>query len=633
MEVDFEPLIKLVRKQEVSLFIGAGFSLKAGAPSCGKIVEVLKENLKEEDCQLNGDQLDYVADEFQKCYGRDELIKCIKPYFDFEPADISDHKKLAQIPHFQTIFTTNYDTLLEQVYSSDKCDVIVEEKDCITTTKPVRIYKIHGDFSVPNRMILTKTDYFEYFNQNKNQPIWNVVKSDFLNKHILFIGYSLNDYNIERVIQDLRNYVGGDGKEMFLIAPNFKSREVERLKRLNVTYYDCEADRFLDALLNSLKENIVDDYRKKWVEECVYTEFLSRNGVGSVIKPGEKKNEVLQLTSVDGTPLKQSFHFTYNGDKKKLFEFEDNDDGKIPINTIYSKEISDFSFNVNGLRFLGMERLACISIKPEEKDLNVSIGVLSDSFILKTKCKSYLLSQNQILFDFYECPILMFRMTVKKLDTEDLFSKGTFHFELKKNYTNNDDAIKWVKFFILLCERKEMHLKGDLDFAFVANCDDKMLKALKKCRLYYENIKRIEEISCECFPNYEQFSDENYRFSEIVLNSLIGKTIKRKNSIKEIPFKAIKDDEQLKRLNELYNKNTFFPVYLVKKMDDFKFNGLTYSLFMKRRFENCLLMKRNELNNNKCLYYLAINGKETIIQWCNGASVDYNNEGIWIVSN
>ena len=41
MKEDFSDVIDLIRKEEVVLFVGAGFSLKAGAPSVKKTVECL----------------------------------------------------------------------------------------------------------------------------------------------------------------------------------------------------------------------------------------------------------------------------------------------------------------------------------------------------------------------------------------------------------------------------------------------------------------------------------------------------------------------------------------------------------------------------------------------------------------
>ena len=39
----FKHITDLIRKEEVTLFAGAGFSLNAGAPSCSDIISSIKE--------------------------------------------------------------------------------------------------------------------------------------------------------------------------------------------------------------------------------------------------------------------------------------------------------------------------------------------------------------------------------------------------------------------------------------------------------------------------------------------------------------------------------------------------------------------------------------------------------------
>lgn len=45
----FKHITDLIRKEEVTLFAGAGFSLNAGAPSCSDIISSIKEELTEQE--------------------------------------------------------------------------------------------------------------------------------------------------------------------------------------------------------------------------------------------------------------------------------------------------------------------------------------------------------------------------------------------------------------------------------------------------------------------------------------------------------------------------------------------------------------------------------------------------------
>ena len=123
--MDFKNLIDNIRKERVTLFLGSGFSLKAGGPKSSTLVDSLLSKMSnEERDSLIGKQLDYVAEEYEQVYGRDSLLENIKAQMKFERKDLSDHVFLTQIPHFHRIITTNYDTLIEDVYGKEKCYVV-----------------------------------------------------------------------------------------------------------------------------------------------------------------------------------------------------------------------------------------------------------------------------------------------------------------------------------------------------------------------------------------------------------------------------------------------------------------------------------------------------------------------------
>ncbi len=117
----FDRLIRLVRQEKVSLFIGAGFSIEANAPSVQKLRETILADIDDIEAkqQHNDDRLSDLSDFYVEeiCNGsRNELISKLKGLFSFNPTSMKDHKMLAKIPHFHNIFTTNYDTLLEDSY-------------------------------------------------------------------------------------------------------------------------------------------------------------------------------------------------------------------------------------------------------------------------------------------------------------------------------------------------------------------------------------------------------------------------------------------------------------------------------------------------------------------------------------
>ena len=215
----FEKLIKLVRKEQVSLFIGAGFSIEAGVPSVstlkGLILDELENDQQRE--EHKGDSLDVLSEFYveEVCTGsRNELISLMKKAFEFEPKCMDDHKMLAAIPHFRTIFTTNYDTLLEASYPESERHIVRNDVDCTyAEEKRNRIFKVHGDFTAPDDVVITSSDYKKFKGKTwPNVMMWNEVRSEFMKKNILFIGYSLSDDNILEIISRISKYVGKNRK-------------------------------------------------------------------------------------------------------------------------------------------------------------------------------------------------------------------------------------------------------------------------------------------------------------------------------------------------------------------------------------------------------------------------------------
>ena len=155
----FREINKLVRQAKVSLFIGAGFSFKAGGPSAEYLVRSLATRFPKGYKQgLRSFPLDDIAKEYVRLHHgqRDKLISFLKEKMSFKRKDLSNHQALALIPHLRHIFTTNYDSLLEDSYPVDSVRVIRRNSDCALPEKEVNIYKIHGDMVCPEQIVITK---------------------------------------------------------------------------------------------------------------------------------------------------------------------------------------------------------------------------------------------------------------------------------------------------------------------------------------------------------------------------------------------------------------------------------------------------------------------------------------------
>lgn len=143
----------------------------------------------------------------------------------------------------RTIWTTNYDTALENLLSTRIVDVKSSDS---AMSRPmseydVEIIKMHGcaRTSGHNDLVITSEDYENY---EQNHPaIVGRLRSDLLEKIFLFIGYSYRDKNIQNVIIEARRQARKATQEHYIIL---KKEDLEEQKRKRYEYWLDDLARF-----------------------------------------------------------------------------------------------------------------------------------------------------------------------------------------------------------------------------------------------------------------------------------------------------------------------------------------------------------------------------------------------------
>lgn len=527
----FDYLIKLVREEKVSLFIGAGFSIKANAPSVGKLKERILSELDLQGQENHKDDslaelTNFFVEDFC-CGSRNQLISVLKEIFTFTPTCMDDHKMLATIPHFKTIFTTNYDTLLEDSYPEIECHVIRNDVDC-AYLKPINIFKIHGDFTSPDSIVITSNDYDNYFKNNQNPGMWKLVQNEFLTKHILFIGYSLQDDNIIDIIQTISTTINKNQKQMFLIAPNISEQKQGQLSKMKVSYFNAYAEDFLKQLIEGIRNNITKDFKHKKVSAETYTKFCNINGFTPQVEmPVNEENKVTDFKPLPGKDLEHKINFTIPENFKPVMEtmdfekygvFIENSPFKSrPFIKIEGENLLKCTHFVNNVVI--NDEFAHILIAPVAKEIKLSIRIPSRNFFEQVTGESYPLNKNKFIIKF-DCHIYTTTITVEhKKATEDTRQVTmNFNFDFKETYTNNNDALLWIDFISASFGKEPFYINefsaNPFTIKINSNKDNKQLEYFKD---YYRNIKNIELITGKKFSVYNACTEENHRMSKIVL--------------------------------------------------------------------------------------------------------------------
>ncbi len=151
-----------------------------------------------------------------------------------------------------SIITTNYDTLIE-----DKLNFRPLIGNEILLSEPYgSVYKIHGCVTNPNKIIITAEDYNDFY--NKYDLINAQLLSLFIHHPIIFMGYSIGDDDIKRLLKTIFSFVEPNSMIASKIKENFLLVEYEKgSTNTEITEYNIMIDAINTIQINRLK---TDDF-------------------------------------------------------------------------------------------------------------------------------------------------------------------------------------------------------------------------------------------------------------------------------------------------------------------------------------------------------------------------------------
>ena len=604
----FDRLIKLVREEKVSLFIGAGFSIKAQAPSVSMLCDAILAQLDNEQQreEHKNDSLPDLAEFYVEdicCGSRNSLIDCVQNLFYFEPANMDDHQALAKIPHFHNIFTTNYDTLLEDSYEKKDCQVIRKDIDCtyIDKSKPVRVFKIHGDFVNQDFVVITANDFKNFFKSKYNPLMWNVVKQEFLTKHILFIGYSLSDDNIIDIIKNISKSVNKNQKDMHLIAPGINRGRQGQLKKMKVHYYDAYASDFLKELTKELDANIGMDFRHHKVSPETFNRYCNLHGFNpDIALKTREQNDIVNYKALPGHSLNHQLQMTLKAELKDILEEQDfekngiiaNDTPfpNIPVIKLAGEDLLKCTHSVNGI--VVQNEIAQVLVSPVVNETVLNIRIPSRSFMEKITAKSYRVKKGKAMYEL-DCHIYTVNISAELKDSteEGTLITYNFNFNFRDTYTNNSEAIKWIDFISAFFSGEVIDLSGDTFPSFNTKQvgipkQEHNFEIYKK---YYQNIKQIELLTNGNFIEYNVCTEELYKISNLIIAYLTHQPV-IVNTTEHVQFTAnVGDCSDF--AEEMKEKNKCISVVSTEiGGKSFTLNGRTFDIpFTHTIFDTCFV--------------------------------------------
>lgn len=369
---DIKNIRKAIDTNKLVVFAGAGISIDSGIPNWGTLIDEIKGEIN-----LPSYEKDYLK--IAQMYFNDRQQK---EYLD-KVREVLKHKKVKYNEIHEEIFqlnpehilTTNYDDLLEQVARKQSLpfSVVSRDEEFPYALNTNLLVKMHGDLNNSD-IVLKEDDYIDY---SQNHPLIEAfIKSLFASKVILFVGYGFSDINLKMIIQSVRNILGNDFQNAYLLSVDQQihpaQREYLKNKGVNVVGYH-------DAIDES-GNNIIETYLEgKNVKNRRY------------YKKGEYLSEM-------GQCLFNFLRFISNYDK--FSELLSNED---PIDQIY------LSFN----RFKELQSL------PPDFIANLFPFNISDKYLHNYRGYS-LVTSNRRLYNLFFEQLLFEGSEVKYYPTQDM---------------------------------------------------------------------------------------------------------------------------------------------------------------------------------------------------------------------
>jgi len=202
---------------DAALFVGAGLSRAAGFVDWKGLLREIASDLKL-DIDREADLVALAQYHVNERGGRATLNRLLIEEFTKQSELTENHRLIANLP-IRTVWTTNYDDLLEAAFhAAHRRPDVKTTPENMSITIPQRdvvIYKMHGDRQQPHDAVLTKDDYETY--NSRRQVFSAALQGDLVERTFLFLGFSFTDPNIDYILSRIRGLLGQNQRAHYCV--------------------------------------------------------------------------------------------------------------------------------------------------------------------------------------------------------------------------------------------------------------------------------------------------------------------------------------------------------------------------------------------------------------------------------
>lgn len=256
-----------------------------------------------------------------------QKFKNLKPREGFEE-EISEFSKM--LAKARIIITTNYDTFIEKCLKATNTGIKVNvgNKGLFSKSSDYgELYKIHGSINEPNSIAITSQDYDD--NKEKSSIVNAKILSNLVEAPILFLGYSLTDENIRKLLTDFARNSPYDIQEssekigVVEYVPGEKNiiELISGISDLSVHYTQLKTDNYIAIykMISSIDQGFLPSEISKF--ERAFRKIIEVKGEDKELKT--VLTTYLDLSTLSDKEIKEKNIVVAFGDGHYIYKFPD----------------------------------------------------------------------------------------------------------------------------------------------------------------------------------------------------------------------------------------------------------------------------------------------------------------------
>lgn len=281
---------RALRQNKISYYVGAGVSIPSGLGNWVNAYLKIFKNLGLEHYFDEGDLLESIQLISSDDSHSNQLYNEFREYFKTKP-DVNPNQFHYAIVKGTagSIWTSNYDNLFETAINNCSLDIPMvydDESLMMNLDKDKLLIKMNGDFEhlkTNNKGIVFTQEQFDLFEVERKE-IWRSFEEDFRKRCILFIGVSINDPALKRMLSVSKRKIQKSNHPHFILTKRSEDLRIRSLEKAIIKKYESYG---IQTILFDSYESIL-----RFVQKVAIFNQKPIIGISGVVPPeidGEKK--------------------------------------------------------------------------------------------------------------------------------------------------------------------------------------------------------------------------------------------------------------------------------------------------------------------------------------------------------